>query len=78
MGKIVKMVVREIIAEWLQEHGYDGLFNTESECACLIEDFFECGYAAPDCEAGYMTKCDCGEHDYHISPNKETSDNART
>lgn len=55
----------EIIAKWLGENGYDGLF-CESECACLKDELAPCGEVYPQCEAGYRVPCD-GELDCCIS-----------
>lgn len=38
------MTVREIVAEWLKNNGYDGLMSTWSGCACLIDDLAPCDY----------------------------------
>jgi hypothetical protein len=64
------MNLREIVAEYLIKNGYDGLFS-DSECACKNEDLFPCDNPAYDCQAGYLTPCDCGGHDWHISETKE-------
>ncbi len=57
------MIVREILIEWLKEHGYSGLWN-EDECGCHIDDFIICnGDGIEDCQPGYK-----------VSTNPETSD----
>jgi len=59
--------VTEIVAEYLREHGYDGLCANEGECACEIGDLAPCGEMQDDCWAGHKLPCDCGEgHDWHI------------
>jgi hypothetical protein len=46
----------EIIAEWLKEHGYDGMYS-EAECGCLLTDFAPCsGDSIGSCCAGYKCK----------------------
>lgn len=65
------MTVREIIRQYIVAHGFDGLFNDEKECACLREESFPCAeYWLLDCEPGYRTPCDCGEHEFHIVRDK--------
>lgn len=65
--------VRSIVNDYLQLHGYDGLFYP-GECACLLDDLMPCGGdSIPHCEPGYRTECpeECGEHDFHIAPTKD-------
>ena len=51
--------VREIVKQWLQEHGYDGLVN-EERClvGCLLDDLIPCGFRCDDCQPGYKHKVD--------------------
>lgn len=68
--------VKEIIIEWLKEHGFDGLYNDAYECACLVDDdFMPCeSDRIPYCEPGYKNECgdECnvdgcsGEFSFHI------------
>ena len=65
--------VREIIKEWLENNGYDGLYY-DGECGCMLDDLAPCcGDEIMDCQAGYKTKCTnngCdGACDWHISKN---------
>ena len=54
--------VREIMAKWLKEHGYDGLWDYD--CGCKVDDLMPCEDGGPKCEPGYLAKCDCeGECD---------------
>ena len=32
------MTVREIVAEWLKNNGYDGLIHDQDNCVCFIGD----------------------------------------
>jgi len=66
-----KMDLMAIMVEWLQEHGFDGLYSS-GFCACRIGDIMPCGEPRPDCAPGYLAPCpdDCengGECDFHIS-----------
>ncbi len=51
------MTVKEILIEWLKEHGYSGLWN-EDECGCGIDDFMPCGESPENCQPGYRVPCD--------------------
>ena len=51
------MTVEDIVRAYLEEHGYDGLYNEDAECACLASDLFPCCGEPDHCEAGY--RCDC-------------------
>lgn len=62
------MDVHGIVKEYLEENGFDGLYS--EECACLKDDLMDCGGPCYNCEPGYRNPCDCGEHDWHIGPNK--------
>ena len=50
------MTVREIVAAWLREHGYDGLYDGD-ECDCTVDDLAPCreGWALI-CYPGYRYK----------------------
>lgn len=42
--------------EWLEVNGYDGLFNSEGECACEKDGLEPCGMSGEeteDCQPGY-------------------------
>jgi len=73
------MTVREIVADWLKAHGYDGLWR--DGCSCQSDDLMPCdwlnGEDNADCEPGYKTPCDpatCsadGDCPWHIGPKEE-------
>lgn len=62
--------VKEIMRQYLVEHKYDGLYLW-GECACICDDLMPCGEYSGICEPGYIVDCDCGDHDYHIGPEKK-------
>jgi|TARA_Y100000310_G_scaffold257668_1_gene265786 hypothetical protein len=68
------MTVKEIVKQYLTEHGYDGLSG--DLCACSIEkeeDFMDCFSDYPtDCTPGYKAPCTCGGKgcEYHIVEEK--------
>ena len=47
------MNVKEIITEYLQKHGYDGLYDPGQECGCPLKDLMWC------CEQGETCVDDC-------------------
>lgn len=64
-----------IVGQYLDRHGYDGLFNWQKTCACEVDDL---GLGPCDdgvqgnCEPGYKGPCDddCaldGDCDWHIA-----------
>ena len=62
--------VREILDQWLTEHGYDGLYC--ESCGCETGDLAPCDSSAMDCQAGHKVACDpetClgyGDCEFHI------------
>ena len=58
------MTVKEIVKEYLEKNGYDGLCG--ENCGCGLDDFMPCGMFANDstvigCKPAYKHKCnsDC-------------------
>lgn len=71
------MDVLEIVRLYLIENEYDGLYNV-GECACKHDELAPCGEMEQDCIPGYLTPCDCGEHDWHIASREVRDEAART
>ncbi len=44
------MTVKEIIKEYLEQNGFDGLYN--EDCGCHIDDLFCCGNNGEECQPG--------------------------
>ena len=64
--------IKEIVKEYLETNGYEGLFYP-GECACELEDLMPCDEPNMNCEPGYKEPCDpkeCGDHEFHISKGK--------
>ena len=70
--------IYKIVEAYLIKHGYDGLFNTNGDCACHIKHaggLFPCGDCYPTaCEVGYI-KMGCDEEcglgcEWHIVKEK--------
>jgi len=47
------MEVKDIVADWLKRHGYDGLTDGGGQCGCLVDDLMPCGEMGRHCVAGY-------------------------
>lgn len=69
------MNVKEIIKAWLKEHKYEGLFNSDIECGCKLDDFMPCGEMRHDCEAGYIQPGSHDGFDFMTGPDKPDTDN---
>jgi len=68
------MNVRELLAEALVRHKFDGLYNEKEGCACLPDDLAPCGNDPWPCHPGYKTPCTCNDgHDFHISPERDST-----
>jgi hypothetical protein len=61
-----------MIEDRLKADGFDGLYNSDAECACQIGNLGLCSGFQRDCEGGYLQDCPetCGDHDWHIGPDK--------
>ncbi len=81
VGEIIKMQMhsQEVfpndtfkngIKTWLEDNGYDGLYNSEGECGCDLKDLMPCGGVCDDCEAGYKIAGN-EECDWFMARNKE-------
>jgi len=61
-----KINVKTILSEYLKQHGYDGLYNADLECGCVIDDLIPCDFNFSECEPAYKLECPCeneGEHE---------------
>ena len=56
---IFSKTIREIIENYLVKHGYDGLFNADIGCGCVIEDIcLDDSDRILGCEPAYKVVCD--------------------
>ena len=73
LAPLLDPTVASIVAAYLRQHGYDGLYCPHSDCACSIDDLIPCcGAGDARCVPGYRVPCDCGDHDFHIVPERPT------
>ena len=75
----MEMNVKDIVRQWLNENGYDGL--SSEECGCELADLMPCD--EPNvvlCVAGHRGKCNpetCaadGDCPWHIIPGKKPNE----
>lgn len=68
------MTCKDIIRDYLIAHGFDGLFDTDGECACLRDDLAPCDLdnCFSHCEPGYQHFCANG-CDYGAEDGGQTS-----
>jgi hypothetical protein len=65
------MNTKEIIRKYLQDNGFDGLWNQDDECGCEITDLCPCGNSFEFCEPGYKRPGEIGEDfDFTVGPDK--------
>ena len=58
-----KITVQKMVAEWLKENGYQGLYNPEHQCVCTLDNLMGCGYLDEyNCVAAYEFRCGDCEH----------------
>lgn len=66
----------EMVSDYLEAHGYDGLVEPNGECACALDNFMPCGGEhTMDCKAGYRRygcTSSCGKWcNFHIIAGKK-------
>jgi len=44
----------DVVAQWLDENGLDGLYNEGTGCRCCRSDLMPCGQPFVECRGGYM------------------------
>ena len=47
------MTVSDIVKKYLEDNGYEGLWDEDSDCGCPIDDLFPCSEHAEGCHPGY-------------------------
>jgi hypothetical protein len=64
------LTARDIVLEYLDAHGYDGLYD--DDCGCIKDDLAPCGEISTDCLPGYRTDGPPGgEYDFVVGPKLE-------
>lgn len=73
-------MLRQLVRESLIASDYDGLSNVVHDCACKLDDLMpgdpcdvpglDCKDFSLCCQVGYLAPCDCGEHEFHVVPDK--------
>lgn len=60
--------VQDIIVEYLNQRGYDGLRSDYYDCQCALhrrDSNGPCSNMRHDCEPGYVVPCDCDNSNVH-------------
>jgi len=60
--------VRAIVADWLINNGYSGLYSPD--CECIVGELMPCGDLYSGCKAGYKVMSDNPENsdcDWHVN-----------
>ena len=68
------MYVRDMVKDYLEKNGYDGLFN-DCMCGCHVDDLIPCCGACDLCEPGYECEPPKGVDDatFWIGPKENNS-----
>ncbi len=66
------MNVRDILREWLEAHGYEGLRH--DECGCTVDDLMLCDEPCTTCEPGYRGSDPSGEYDWLIYLSRDAAE----
>ncbi len=69
------MTVKEIVTEYLTTHGYDGLYEPDTECGCTLDCLALCGQMLEVCQPAYRHKCESGECEWHMMPSRDPASN---
>lgn len=70
------MKVIEIVKAHLIANGFDGLYQEDAECACLVDDLRPCGDDCSNCRPGHKGADESGEGDWRIYGSKERAQEA--
>ena len=71
------MNVIGIVGHFLHSQGYDGLYNTDGECACEIGDLCPCDEMFAACKPGYRGPDPTGDCNFMIYGRKEDAEAAK-
>lgn len=64
------MTVEDIVRDYLERNGYDGLCDP-GECSCGLGSLMHCDSPNQDCVAGHKVPCECSEDcGWHIAPGR--------
>jgi len=70
------MTVKGIIAKFLDENGYDGLYDDTGECGCKKDDLIPCGDYCGGCKPGFL-HLGGDEYDFYIKLEQESIDSVK-
>ena len=47
------LTVKEIVEQYLEAHGFDGLYDDDADCGCFLGDLMPCDCCWCNCQGGY-------------------------
>lgn len=56
------MTIKELIIDYLEQNGYDGLCMPEFECGCIKADLIACNSNFQDCEPAFKVEQEDGDY----------------
>ena len=64
--------VKEIVKQYLIDHGYDGLYSDAGECGCDLANLLDCDMAGTgQCKPGYKVEDPSDGFEYLIAPKND-------
>lgn len=72
--QLYPITVKEIVRQYLGEHGYEGLYSDLLECGCALDNLMPCerfGGNPYACHPGYKMKDPSDEFEFLIGAEKE-------
>lgn len=77
MSENESITVKKIVVDWLKANGYDGLYNEEGPCGCILDDLICCADSGIEqCEAGHRIDGDNEDgFGYLMYPGKAKEEN---
>ena len=53
-----KITTKDIMAQWLEKNGFDGLAHIDGECGCERDNIAPCDQLNADCQPAFKRACD--------------------
>ena len=76
-GMMGEPTTKDILHEWLEQHGYDGLRADDAECGCELADLLVCDAPCDSCQPGYRGPDPSGECEWMMYVTREAAEAVR-